>query len=177
MFKGWFNKAANSFDDVKQMTTRKLPVPDLDGTDKFVQLTAKRTKEGYWTISIQNNIKTVTNGVQEVSRAYREAITKYTGRRISSNTDEFRMNFDAAFLILRDMEESLMKYKETAPSPEPDFHYMAAYRLLPQAFREQMDELFFEKHAERGGILPPKPKAAPAAAKPNTPKSGGNRPN
>ncbi|MDP2206233.1 MAG: hypothetical protein Q8K65_08000 [Alphaproteobacteria bacterium] len=177
MFKGWFNKAANSFDDVKQMTTRKLPVPDLDGTDKFVQLTAKRTKEGYWTISIQNNIKTVTNGVQEVSRAYRDAITKYTGRRISSNTDEFRMNFDAAFLILRDMEESLMKYKETAPSPEPDFHYMAAYRLLPQAFREQMDELFFEKHAERGGILPPKPKAAPAAAKPNTPKNGGNRPN
>ena len=178
MFKGWFNKAANSFDDVKQMTTRKLPVPDLEGTDKFVQLTAKRTKEGYWTISIQNNIKTVTAGVQEVSRAYREAITKYTGRRIGSNTDEFRMNFDAAFLILRDMEESLMKYKETAPSPEPDFHYMAAYRLLPQTFREQMDELFFEKHVERGGILPPKPKAAPAAAKPDAPKnSGGFKPN
>ena len=44
MFKGWFNKAANSFDEVRQMTTRKLPVPDLEGTDKYVQLTAKRTK-------------------------------------------------------------------------------------------------------------------------------------
>jgi len=177
MFKGWFNKAANSFDDVKQMTTRKLPVPDLEGTDKFVQLTAKRTKEGYWTISIQNNIKTVTAGVQEVSRAYREAITKYTGRRASSGNEEFRMNFDAAFLILRDMEESLIKYREAAFSPEPDFHYMAAYRLLPQSFREQMDELFFDKHAERGGILPPKPKAVPAA-KPDAPKnSGGFKPN
>lgn len=172
MFKGWFNKAANSFDEVKQMTTRQLPVPGLEGTDKFVQLTAKRTKEGYWTISIQNNIKTVTAGVQDVSRAYREAISKYTGRRIGSDSDEFRMNFDAAFLILRDMEESLMKYKDTAPSAEPDFHYMAAYRLLPQAFREQMDGLFFEKHSQNGGILPPKAKPAPAA-KIEPPKNGG----
>lgn len=176
MFKGWFNKAASSFDDVKQMTTRKLPVPGLEGTDKFVQLSAKRTKEGYWTISIQNNIKTVTGGVQEVSRAYREAITKYTGRRIGSNAEEFRMNFDAAFLILRDMEESLMKYKDSAPSAEPDFHYMAAYRLLPPSFREEMDDLFFQKHAEKGGILPPKPKAVPAARQ-IPPKNDGSRPN
>jgi hypothetical protein len=175
MFKGWFNKAANSFDDVKQMTTRQLPVPGLEGSDKFVQLTAKRTKEGYWTISIQNNLKTVTAGVQETSRAYREAITKYTGRRITNNTDEFRMNFDAAFLILRDMEESLMKFKDTAPQAEPDFHYMAAYRLLPRAFREQMDEIFFDKHGENGGILPQKPKPAPQAEK--SKNNGGFKPN
>lgn len=176
MFKGWFNKAANSFDEVKQMTTRKLPVPGLEGTDKFVQLTAKRTKEGYWTLSIQNNIKTVTAGVQEVNRAYREAVTKYTGRRLSGSAEEFRMNFDAAFLILRDMEESLMKFRGTAPQAEPDFHYMAAYRLLPKSFREDIDAMFFEKHEENGGILPPRAKAAPAA-KNDKPKNGGYKPN
>jgi|GEM_PF-1369903 len=173
MFKGWFNKAANSFDEVKEMTTRKLPVPDLEGTEKFVQLNAKRTKDGYWTINIQNNIKTVTAGVQEVSRAYRSAITKHTGRYVSGSDDtDFRMNFDAAFLILRDMEESLLKYRDTPPGAEPDKHFMAAYRLLPQAFREQMDDIFFDRTAEKGEILAAKKPQATPAAKPNTPKNG-----
>ncbi|MDY0008295.1 MAG: hypothetical protein RBS08_01190 [Bdellovibrionales bacterium] len=177
MFKGWFNKAADSFDDVKQMTTRKLPFPGLEGSDKFIQLTAKRTREGYWTISSQTNIKTVTGGVQDVSRAYRQAVSKYTGRSASSSGEEFRMNFDAAFLILRDMEESLIRYKDSAPTPEPDFHYMAAYRLLPQAFREQMDDIFHEKHGENGGILPAKPKPQSPANSTPPRNNGGNRPN
>lgn len=170
MFKGWFNKAANSFDEVKQMTTRKLPVPDLEGTDKYVQLTAKRTKDGYWTINIDNNIKTVTAGVQEVSRAYRSALTKHTGRYVQQGDEEFRMNFDAAFLILRDMEESLLKYRDTPPGAEPAHHFMAAYRLLPNAFREQMDDIYFERNEEKGEILAAKKPQATPAAKPNAPK-------
>jgi len=170
MFKGWFNKAANSFDEVRQMTTRKLPVPDLEGTDKFVQLTAKRTKEGYWTISIDNNIKTVTAGVQEVSRAYRSAINKHTGRYVTAGDEELRMNFDAAFLILRDMEEALLKYRNTPAGPEPAHHFMAAYRLLPTGFKEQMDDLFFSHTEEKGEILEAKKPTAAPAAKPNAQK-------
>lgn len=176
MFKGWFNKAVNSFDDVKQMTTRQLPLPGLEGTDKFVQLTAKRTAEGYWTISMQNNVKTITAGVEDVARAYRAAITKYTHRKAVSADEVFRMNFDAAFLILRDMEESLMQHAGSTPQAEPEGHYMAAYRLLPQAFRTQIDELYHEKQGENGGILPPR--ARPGANKPATPRnSGGFKPN
>ena len=81
------------------------------------------------------------------------------------------MNFDAAFLILRDMEESLLKYRNTPAGPEPAHHFMAAYRLLPAGFKEQMDDLFFSHADEKGEILAPKKPTATPAAKPNAPKT------
>jgi len=163
MLKKIFNKAADSFDQVTQMVTRKLPIPDLEGTDKFIQFTAKREKSGQWTISSKHNLKQVTAGLQDVSRAYLAAAEKHLGRRPYAG-EAAEMNFDNASLILRDLEESLLKYKATLAGEEPKHHYMAAYRLLPKQFREGLDDIFFDRTEKKGQILPPKPAADPKPA-------------
>lgn len=178
MLRKWFNRAADSFDQVDQMVTRKLPIPDLEGTDKSIQFTAKRGKLGHWTISSKHNLRNVTYGLQKVSLAYQKACEKHAGKKPGDG--EFEMNFDTAFLILKDMEESLLKYRQTAPSEEPKHHFMAAYRLLPEKFREGVDDLYFARAEKKGAILPPHlqetPKTLPAV-KPEPKKPAGNRPN
>ena len=161
MLKKIFNKAADSFDQVADMVTRKLPVPDLEGTDKFIQFTAKRSKTGQWNITSKHNLKQVTAGLEDVSRAYQLAVSKHYGPR--AYIGDLDMNFDTAFLILKDVEESLLKYKQTPGGEEPKHHFMSAYRLLPKQFREGLDELLFDRTAKKGQILPPK---APATPKP-----------
>ncbi len=167
-----FNKAADTFDRIEQMVTRKLPVPDLEGTDKFVQFTAKRGKHGHWTVSSKHNLKQVTTGLEDVSRAYQAAVEKHAGRKPYSGED-MAMNFDTCILVLKDMEESLLKYKATPGGEEPKHHYMAAYRLLPKQFREGLDDLYFDRTEKKGQILPPKavltPKPVPGA-NPGAPK-------
>lgn len=176
MLRKIFGKAADSFDQVDQMVTRKLPIPDLEGTDKFIQFTAQRGKMGHWTITSKHNMKSVTGGLQKVSQAYQQACEKHAGRKPTG--EAFEMNFDTAFLILKDVEEALLKYRSTAPGEEPKHHFMAAYRLLPEKFREGLDDLYFARHEKKGSILAPKtpeaPKAQPAV-KPNQPKPPGPR--
>lgn len=165
-----FKRVADSFDQVKLMVTRKLPIPDMEGTGKYVEFQAKRDKQGFWTITSKHNVTSVTYGFQTVSRAFQAAVTKHTGR-VSGDAD--LMNFDTAFLILKDMEESLLKYKNTPAGNEPPDHFMAAYRLLPQQFREGLDDLFFNRTEKKGEILP-RPKkdetAQPASKQPDKPK-------
>lgn len=163
MLKKIFNKAADSFDRVDEMVTRKLPVPDLEGTDKFVQFTAKRNKSGQWNITSKNNMKQVTAGVEIISRAYQAALEKHYGRKSLYTGESLDMNFDTAFLVLKDMEESLLRYKATPGGDEPKNHFMAAYRLLPKQFREGLDDLLFDRTAKKGPLLAPK---AQAPAKP-----------
>lgn len=176
MLKGLFSrKAADKFDQVDQMVTRKLPIPDLDGTDKYVQLTAKRDRHGLWTITGKNNMKMITSGMRAIDRAYNAALAKHAADAPKPEKDSpLRMDFDQAYLMLRDMEESLLKYNATPPAEEPPRHYMAAYRLLPQGFREKMDELLRLRTEEAGEILPPRmPKALPAAQKNMRPGNAG----
>lgn len=178
MLRKLFNKAADSFDQVQTMVTRQLPIPQLEGTDKHVQFTATRGKDGYWTITSKHNLRQMTGGLQTVSRAYQAAATKHTGQTPEKGGD-FKLNFDNAFLILRDMEESLLKYDGTTAKEEPKHHYMAAYRLLPVQFREGLDDLFFSRTEKKGEIMEPKPKKDPKketgpvaqpAANPKNPK-------
>lgn len=179
MLKKWFNRAADSFDQVDQMVTRQLPVPDLEGTDKSIQFTAKRGKLGHWTISSKHNLRNVTYGLQKVSLAYQKACEKHAGRKPDAD-GKLEMNFDTAFLILKDMEESLLKYRQTAPGEEPKHHFMAAYRLLPEKFREGLDDLYFARAEKKGAILAPRVAEAPKvlpAAKIEPKKPAGNRPN
>lgn len=176
MFRKLFNRAADSFDQVDQMVTRKLPIPDLEGTDKNIQFVARRGKYGHWTITSKHNLRSVTSGLQKVSHAYQAACEKHAGRKPSG--DPFEMNFDTAFLILKDMEESLLKYRATPSGEEPKHHFMAAYRLLPEKFREGLDDLYFSRSEKKGAILAPKGKEEPAAvAQPaSKPKTGGPMP-
>lgn len=154
MLRKIFNRPAQSFDQVDQMVTRQLPIPDLEGTGKTIQFTAKRGKLGHWTISSKHNMRHVTAGLQKVSLAYQQACEKHAGRKPMG--EAFEMNFDTAFLILKDMEESLLKYRATAPAEEPKHHFMSAYRLLPEKFREGLDEIYFARSDRKGLILPPK---------------------
>jgi hypothetical protein len=167
MLRRLFNRAADSFDQVRSMVTRKLPIPDLEGTTKYVQFHAKRDKQGFWTISSKHNATQVTQGFQTVSKTFQAAAQKHIGRNIE-HSEDVRMNFDTAFLILKDMEESLLKYKGTVAGPEPSHHFMAAYRLLPKQFREGLDDLLAHRTDKKGIILPPKVKPEEVKALPAT---------
>ncbi|MBI1214924.1 MAG: hypothetical protein GC185_03785 [Alphaproteobacteria bacterium] len=162
MLRRIFNRVADSFDKVNWMVTRKLPVPDLEGTKKYVQFTAQRGKDGYWTISSKHNMTNITAGFQSVSRAYHKAAEKHADRKLSPG-DSFSMNFDTAFLILKDMEDSLLSRTGTTPGDEPKHHFMHAYRLLPKQFREGLDDLLFKRTELKGRLMEPKPRAQPEA--------------
>jgi hypothetical protein len=168
-----FNKTADSFDRVRFMTTRRLPIPDLEGTGKYVEFQAKRDKQGFWTITNKHNVTSVTFGFQTVSRAFNAACIKHAGRA-PGRGETFLMNFDTAFLIMKDMEEALLKYNTTPAGAEPANHYMAAYRLLPQQFREGLDDLFFSRAQRKGEVLESKakkdPVAQPAVKNPEPPR-------
>lgn len=170
MLGGLFGKSSDSFDRTKEMVTRELPIPDLEGTKKYIQFIAKKDKDGLWTITSNNNVKSVTGGIIEVSKAWSAVQTKYLG--VASDSG-YKMTFDSAFLILRDMEESLLKYRETEPGAEPKGHYMHAYRLLPQGLKTRLDETYFSYMRTKAPILPPATKPQNGRATPG----GGYRPN
>lgn len=170
MLKILFGKSSDSFDRTREMKTRELPIPDLEGTNKYIQFIAKKGKDGLWTISSQNNIKSVTGGILQVSDAWRAVQNKYLGR--TGDTD-FKMTFDNAFLILRDLEEALLKYRNTEPKEEPKGHYMHVYRLLPQGLKTKLDDTYFLHQRTKGSILPPAPKGQQGGK----PATGGIRPN
>lgn len=174
MIKKFFNRVADSFDKLTTMVTRKLPVPDMEGAGKFVQFTATRGKDGYWTISSKHNMTSITAGFQTVSRAYHQAVEKHANRT-SVPGDTVSMNFDTAFLVLKDMEESLIAHTGTVPDSEPKHHFMHAYRLLPEQFRAGLDDLLFKRTEQKGQLLPPKSrdKQTQTAAKPRNGFDGG----
>ena len=95
MFRRITGRPADSFDQVEEMNTRKLPIPDLEATDKFVQFTAKRTKEGYWTISYKNNVKSSflfnrSSGGSATSGAFPEELS-------AAKNDESRNSLPSSF--------------------------------------------------------------------------------
>jgi hypothetical protein len=161
-------KPADSFDRVTDMVTRKLPVPGFGEGDKFIQVRAGRTKEGLWEINVKHNLKSVTAGLQAASDAFQSACKKHAGTTIVKNQRQ-NLNFDTAFLILRDMEEALLKNAGISGGNEPDLHYMAAYRLLPREFQEGLDEVAHARTQARGEILVEINKPTPAS-KPAEPK-------
>lgn len=172
-------KPADSFDQVDEMITRKLPIPGFDeSSNKFIQFTARRTKEGYWTIGSKYNLKSMTAGLMTATEAFAAAAEKHIGKPLAA-AQETPLNFDTAFLILRDLEESLLKFTKTVTREEPTYHYMEAYRLLPKQFQEGLDEIYFDRNDKRAilPILPPpapKPTDSGAKKPPNTGSGGPN---
>jgi hypothetical protein len=176
--KAFGRKAARSFDDVRYMRTRRLPVPGLNDPDKYFIFEAKRGDDGYWKVEGKHNLRNVTSGVEDVSKAFADVFRKHAGQR-SALLASYIFNFDAAFMILREMEEAVLAHNgDAAPTPEPDHHFMAAYRLLPQAFRTTLDETYFRGLREKGPVLAPKkPAAENKPASPDAPPPKGPRPN
>lgn len=168
IFRRISGKPVDSFDRVTDMVTRKLPVPGFGENEKYIQLRAGRTKEGLWEITVKHNMKMVTAGLQAASDAFQAACVKHAGTTIVKNQRQ-NLNFDTAFLILRDMEEALLKHAGTSGGNEPDFHYMAAYRLMPREFQSGIDEVAHARTAAKGEILIDLGKPMPASKAP-TPK-------
>ena len=142
--KSWFNRSAKHFDDVTEMVTRKLPIPDIDDDDKYVQFVARRDENGYWAISSRNNVHTVTEGIEHVSRAFQSALHKHLSESLNASQTKRQkqgeMTFDNAFIILRDLEKSVLAHAETlAAGAEPKNHFMAAWRLMPPKLQTRLN--------------------------------------
>lgn len=174
MFKNLFNKVMrkppDSFDQVKMMVTRKLPIPGLEGTRVFVAFNAKRNKEGFWEIGSMTDLQNITSGFQLVQEAFKQAVLRHSNK---AWRDGQAFNFDTAYLILREMEESLFKHAGmTVSGGEPKNHFMAAYRLCHQQFQQALDDTFNGRLGKGGnGVLPSKiAQPQPAAKNPEDPK-------
>jgi hypothetical protein len=147
------------------MVTRKLPIPDLAETDRFIQFAAKRGKDGYWVLEEKHNVRGITAGFQEMSDAYKTAVSRHFikkegKKQTQDNAASPKLNFDTAFLILRDMEDALLGYDKTPAGEEPPHHFMHAYRCAPKQFQTGLDQLYFSR-GEGGAVL--KPRQAPVA--------------
>lgn len=136
---------ARSFDEVRVMVTRELPLPGLDESKFYMRLRAVRNSNNTW--SIYRNTKEPQN-FSEISTEGKikmpfKAVVRAIARHASKDhPGQLSVSFDVAFLILKEVEESHLKYIRALPGEEPPFHYMAAFRLLPQPFREGLNDLY-----------------------------------
>ena len=150
--------------DIHTITTRRLPVPGLESTDRFIQFTAKRNKEGYWKIQGLHNVKNVTAGLETANAAYRAAVKKHDLQPLKRNDDDRLFNFDTAFLILKDLEQSFIGHLGQKPEKTmPQHHFSVAEALLPEPFAESLRELLATRTQKYGFLLPPRDLGLPAA--------------
>lgn len=157
MIRQFFRKAvgkpANTFDEVDLMQTRKLLPPDMTPTgtkeDKtYIRFSAKRTAEGLWLLNFRYNFKQSSDTFTLASELFGAAIEKHSDQKLRMNT-AILVHFDAALLIMKDMEESILKKTGQLPGDEPDHHFMAAYRLMPKQFQEGIDDLYYSRNLKK----------------------------
>ena len=147
---------AKTCGEVDRMCTRKLPIKNAGKVDSSIYFLGKKNKTGHWGLFSINKGPIPPKELTLLENTLRAIYKKHLGQ--SSTEDS--MNFDEAFLILRELEETYLKHGAAAPDTEPFDHYMAASRLLPKQFREGLDDLYRTRQPEKE-ILPSK------APKPN----------
>ncbi|MDD9899861.1 MAG: hypothetical protein OXT65_02660 [Alphaproteobacteria bacterium] len=147
--KFWFNREAKAFNDVKKMVTRDLPVPGMaDVKDRWMRIEAKRASGGHWRLRMCHNVSTVTEGLQDAEQAWKKAFFKHAGERVDNDSKQGWtqfVNFDTAFMVLRDMEEALHARSDVTPMPETlpkKDHFSVVYDMMPAAIRNGIDSLF-----------------------------------
>jgi hypothetical protein len=170
VFRKMAGKPPETFDEVNYMTTRALPLPDKGNMYPYLRFTAEKDKHGRWTIYTDSNdiwSAKYYQGYKLSNAAVRAAIAKHS---TSTANGDNKLNFDSAFMILRELEEAHLKYSNKQPTEkESSTHYMVAFRLLPPQFQEVLEDLY-KSRLEKSDILPPK--AAPALK----PQPGGPKP-
>ncbi len=169
VFRKMAGKPAASFDEANRMTTRVLPIPGRDNMGVYLRFTAQKSGNDRWTIYIDSNdiwYAKYYPGYKLSEAAVNAAIAKHAD---SATAKDNKVSFDAAFMILREVEEAHLKYSNKLPSPgEPSDHYMVAYRLLPQQFQEGLEDIY-KSRLEKSNIMPPRP-PQPAPKQPGKPK-------
>lgn len=159
-FRKMTGRPARSLEAVDEMYTRRINISEDKKRPLFVQFVAERKADGYWKIfDISDNEWQYLPLIH--SRQHIKAVQKVFSKHLGRNSKEDSMNFDEAFLILRELEESYLKYTGKQAGPEPFDHYTAAFRLVPTQFHESMEEIYQKRRGE-GDILPPRePKSDP----------------
>lgn len=161
-FRKWTGKPPKSVNEIGIMQTRRLPIPGLEGQDKYVEFVAKRNKEGLWSITPYHNMKVVTAGLQEISNAFAATIKKHLGQE-RNDPSTLKMNFDNALLILREMEDSVYAHTGMGAGSAPRLHYSEAQALLPAQFVEGLDAVQAQRTKDFGPVFEStKPAPAPA---------------
>ncbi len=172
VFRRLSGKPPISFDEINTMATRRIPLPDAGKKDAYIKIISKKDSTGQWRLcSPAHNFEYSVMPVhlkEDLFSAISLALYKHTG---DGNLDHARgLNFDATFMILRDLEEAYMHRDKTSPEKEPLDHYMVAYRLLPKKYAEGLDDLF-QVRLEKGPALLRSllPQVQPATKTPDAP--------
>jgi len=171
-FKSVFRKVAGlpaqSFNDMDRMETRPLPIPGRRPDEGiYLQFSAKRDNHGRWAIEIHSNdlwFVKLMPGYDLSMAAVKAALEKHGA---GETVKDKKVSFDTAYLVLRELEEAHLKYSNVRPSlAEPSSHYTRAHSLLPQLFREGLDDLY-QARLPKGDIMP-----KPAPRPPRGPQPG-----
>ena len=157
-FRKIIGKPFESLEDMDKMVTRDLPIPDHGEPGHYIRFMAKRKSDGHWKILSQNNLEVIPEGFGKIVDAYQRVEQRHcmeiTGKKKP-------INFDTAFLILREIEETLLKYesRKSVLTKEPAHHFMQAWRLAPKPLQDGLDELYAIRTAP-GPVLEPKTRTA-----------------
>ena len=148
-----FKKAADSFNNVDRMVTRKIPVPGLEYPKCFLQMEARRDRNGFWSLAAKEYMPEDALYKTEALLAVIRTIIKKHANDPSSGRDS--VNFDAAFFILRETEETLLKDGSTPSGAEPDHHYMQAFRLLARPMQDGLNDIYQARLGKTPPVEPP----------------------
>lgn len=121
---------------IRQMGTKKLPIPDFGGEDYYVRFVAKRDKRGQWEISSETNCTMSVAGMEKC----REALAKLKKDVKGETGGTHWLNLDETFLVLSGIEKSLLDYDKRCPGksadPEtPKDHFGKVLERMPETMQ------------------------------------------
>lgn len=152
-----FKRSARRDNMPQLMRTQRLPVPGQPADDlHFVYFTAKVNETGIWEIKgYHSDGAEQLPGLHRVISAFLKTIRQYHRNPPENITNVTSACFDDAYLILRAIEDSVEKHLGLPPRPEPEGHFMQAYRQLADTEKVRLDGLYFSILRENGPVLPP----------------------
>lgn len=165
VFRRLSGKPPSSFDEVTIMDTHPLPLPGSEKNGAHISFGAQRDSTGQWAFSggvYGTGTRLKKEVMDEFVESVKAALRKHTGN--ASLNKGRKVNFDTAFMILREVEEAYFQRANAVPADgkKPANHYTAAYRLLPSKYAEAIDEMY-KKSLEKGPTVLSRLASAPAA--------------
>ena len=165
-----FNTTAKSLNDLGKMTTHKLPIPDIGGNEFYMQITAICDADGFWSMDYKTNCNINTNGLRKSIDAFHNAQDKTMGHFGLNGKQYF--DFDATYIILREMEEAHMAYhpsRQKLKHEKNPTHFSQAEKLVPTEMMQTLEKNYQETR-NASDILPKSsPSGTITPANKNTP--------
>ncbi|TVQ83433.1 MAG: hypothetical protein EA357_05815 [Micavibrio sp.] len=161
-----FNRSSENTElsRVRNMTTRKLPVPDVGG-GYYIRFFATKDA-GRWKMDYETNCDFSTEGKMKSLEAFRDAQTAHKSR------SDGNLYVETAMLILADLEEAHLRYANGKCEIEQDKkqmrnHYVAIFDKMPEGMQESIGMRWkeYQDQEPKPDILPQKYTSVPATAK------------